>query len=80
MEAADEVAKLPDVWAGKHVEHWRRANDGEDTPLEQQFGQKLKGKVVERHESLHVGFAQQAKRQRDLAARAIAGVQRRVGD
>ena len=28
MEAADEVAKLPDVWAGKHVEHWRRANDG----------------------------------------------------
>lgn len=78
-EAADEVAQLPDVWVGKHVEQWQGAAQGTDAKIEGQFAAKLKGKVNDKHEMLHVGFAHQKKRQSDALARAAVGVQRRVG-
>ena len=78
-EAADEVAQLPDVWVGKHVEQWQGAVQGADAKIDGQFAAKLKGKVNDKHEMLHVGFAHQKKRQADALARAAVGVQRRVG-
>ena len=53
--AAQEVAALPDVWVGRHVTHWQDVAGGGDLPLERQFGNKLKKKIMDRNPPQVVG-------------------------